>query len=149
MKLIVQNGTDQTAYYWSLARATPDCPNWIARWFLYHKFRYRDGRNRNIKADNRDTTPYKSATTSHYHHDHRHSHHSYHSHHRPTNSHSSYFPNTSMNAGMYFSLHLPQAEIKGWCLCETYARRNSCIKHLLHSSFDTSQGAKPVCWRFF
>ncbi|TGO67464.1 hypothetical protein BOTNAR_0041g00010 [Botryotinia narcissicola] len=43
MKLIVQNGTDQTAYYWNLAKPTVDCPNWIARWFLYHKFRYRDG----------------------------------------------------------------------------------------------------------
>ncbi|KAB8304243.1 hypothetical protein EYC80_003660 [Monilinia laxa] len=106
MELIVQNGTDQTAYYWSLARPTPDCPNWIARWFLYHKFRYRDGRNRNIKADHRDTVPYNSATTLHHHaHNHRHSHHSHHSYHRQIHqaednySHSSYYSGASMNAG--------------------------------------------------
>ncbi|KAM0304126.1 hypothetical protein ACHAO8_011398 [Botrytis cinerea] len=42
MELIAQNATDQTAYYWGLARPTLDCPNWISRWFLYHRFRYRD-----------------------------------------------------------------------------------------------------------
>ncbi|KAI9648257.1 hypothetical protein NHQ30_002889 [Ciborinia camelliae] len=106
MKLIVENGTDQTAYYWSLAKPTPDCPNWIARWFLYHKFRYRDGRNRNVKADNRDTVPFNLVAPSHNHHNnHRHSHHSYHPHHRQARqaedhySHSSYYSGTSMNAG--------------------------------------------------
>lgn len=110
MELIVQNGTDQTAYYWSLARPTPDCPNWIARWFLYHKFRYRDGRNRNIKADHRDTVPCSAATTLHHHnHNHRHSHHSHHSYHRQIHQvednycHSSYYTGASVNAGMYGS----------------------------------------------
>ncbi|KAF7863990.1 hypothetical protein EAF04_006955 [Stromatinia cepivora] len=106
MRLIVQNGTDQTAYYWSLARPTSDCPNWIARWFLYHKFRYRDGRNRNIKADSRDAVPYNSATSSHHHHhNHRTSHHSYHTQRRQAHeveehySHSSYYSGVSINAG--------------------------------------------------
>jgi len=40
-------GGDQcTNYYWSLASQQDNCPNWIARWFLYHKFRHSDGRNR-------------------------------------------------------------------------------------------------------
>ncbi|KAL3426685.1 hypothetical protein PVAG01_00194 [Phlyctema vagabunda] len=44
---ITQTTDQHTSYYWNLAVPTEDCPNWIARWFLYHKFRYRDGRNRN------------------------------------------------------------------------------------------------------
>ncbi|RDW57013.1 hypothetical protein BP6252_13931 [Coleophoma cylindrospora] len=40
------SGDPHTSYYWMLAIPTEDCLNWIARWFLYHKFRYRDGRNR-------------------------------------------------------------------------------------------------------
>ncbi|RDW65015.1 hypothetical protein BP6252_10666 [Coleophoma cylindrospora] len=44
---IANSGDSHTSYYWKLAVSTEDCPNWIARWFLYHKFRYRDGRNRN------------------------------------------------------------------------------------------------------
>ncbi|KAF7960787.1 hypothetical protein EAE96_000460 [Botrytis aclada] len=107
MKLIVQNGTDQTAYYWNLAKPTLDCPNWIARWFLYHKFRYRDGRNRNFRADSRDTASYNSTTPSHHsHHSHHNSHHSYPSRHRHVQvqvdeqySHSSYYSSASMNAG--------------------------------------------------
>jgi len=35
-----------TSYYWVLAAPKEGCPNWIARWFLYHVFRYRDGRNK-------------------------------------------------------------------------------------------------------
>ncbi|TEY85217.1 hypothetical protein BOTCAL_0015g00040 [Botryotinia calthae] len=105
MKLIVQNGTDQTTYYWNLAKPTLGCPNWIARWFLYHKFRYRDGRNRNIRADSRDTAPYDSTTPSHDHHQsHFHSHRSYPSHNRHVRvdeqySHSSCYSSASMNAG--------------------------------------------------
>lgn len=51
MQIISENGDEYTAYYWSLASPTSDCPNWIAKWFLYHKFRYRDGRNRNAVKD--------------------------------------------------------------------------------------------------
>ncbi|TVY27206.1 hypothetical protein LHYA1_G004665 [Lachnellula hyalina] len=52
MKLIAKSGDAQTSYYWNLAGSSPDeCPNWIARWFLYHKFRYRDGRNRNLPSN--------------------------------------------------------------------------------------------------
>lgn len=47
MEEINRGGDSITSYYWGLAVPTEDCPNWIARWFLYHKFRYRDGRNRN------------------------------------------------------------------------------------------------------
>ena len=47
MARIAESGDAHTNYYWNLAVPTEDCPNWIARWFLYHKFRYRDGRNRN------------------------------------------------------------------------------------------------------
>ncbi|CZR67864.1 uncharacterized protein PAC_17763 [Phialocephala subalpina] len=46
MKAICNGGDQYTDYYWRLAAPDSDgCPNWIARWFLYHKFRYRDGRN--------------------------------------------------------------------------------------------------------
>lgn len=48
---IAQSGDAHTSYYWNLAAPTEDCSNWIARWFLYHKFRYRDGRNRNSAKD--------------------------------------------------------------------------------------------------
>lgn len=44
---IAASGDIDTSYIWSLAEPTDHCPNWIARWFLYHKFRYRDGRNKN------------------------------------------------------------------------------------------------------
>ncbi|KAF4634626.1 hypothetical protein G7Y89_g3483 [Cudoniella acicularis] len=61
MQRIAQSGDQYTAYYWNLAAPTDDCPNWIARWFLYHKFRYRDGRNRNpAKSD-------EGALSSHHH----------------------------------------------------------------------------------
>ncbi|KAF7888216.1 uncharacterized protein EAF02_002757 [Botrytis sinoallii] len=134
MKLIVQNGTDQTAYYWNLAKPTPDCPNWIARWFLYHKFRYRDGRNRNIRADSRDTAPYNPKPPSHHHHNnYRHSHHSYPSHHRNVQvdeqySHSSYYSSASMNTGMCNGFYPPKLSTKAgskemmsvWNVCAPY-----------------------------
>ncbi|KAH8819940.1 hypothetical protein F5884DRAFT_661813 [Xylogone sp. PMI_703] len=51
---IAQGGNEYTSYYWNLATPTPDCPNWIARWFLYHKFRYRDGRNKGKSERNKE-----------------------------------------------------------------------------------------------
>lgn len=52
MARIAESGDPHTSWYWKLATPTEDCPNWIARWFLYHKFRYRDGRNRNpVRGD--------------------------------------------------------------------------------------------------
>ncbi|KAH8746658.1 hypothetical protein BGZ57DRAFT_185552 [Hyaloscypha finlandica] len=63
MSRIAQSGNPHTQWYWDLAVKTPDCPNWIARWFLYHKFRYRDGRNRN---------PAKNSGSGKHHHSHRH-----------------------------------------------------------------------------
>ncbi|TAQ84454.1 hypothetical protein B7494_g7221 [Chlorociboria aeruginascens] len=62
--------SEHTAYYWDLAGpSTDDCPNWIARWFLYHKFRYRDGRNRTVCSEG--CTHAHSAGGAKYHH-HRH-----------------------------------------------------------------------------
>ena len=64
MGRIAKSGDAQTGYYWNLA--TPGaggCPNWIAKWFLYHKFRYRDGRKKNSK-DNK-------CEEDHHHHHHR------------------------------------------------------------------------------
>jgi hypothetical protein len=48
MKYLAEAGSAETRQYWELADESNSdgCPNWIARWFLYHKFRYRDGRNR-------------------------------------------------------------------------------------------------------
>jgi hypothetical protein len=60
MERIAQSENLQTQCIWSLAAPTSDCPNWIARWFLYHKFRYRDRRNRNHAKS--------SGTEKHHHH---------------------------------------------------------------------------------
>jgi hypothetical protein len=46
MVQLSEGGTAKTQGYWDLAVETENCPNWIAKWFLYHKFRYRDGRNK-------------------------------------------------------------------------------------------------------
>jgi len=43
---IVGQASYETSGYWALAEPTAGCENWIAKWFLYHKFRYRDGRSR-------------------------------------------------------------------------------------------------------
>ncbi|RDW88433.1 hypothetical protein BP6252_00465 [Coleophoma cylindrospora] len=56
MLRIVQSGTAITSYYWNLATPTEECPNWIARWFLYHKFRYRDGRNKRTTRCNQGSS---------------------------------------------------------------------------------------------
>lgn len=45
------SGDDETSYYWNLSLVSDQSENWIAKWFLYHKFRYRDGRNRKSKPD--------------------------------------------------------------------------------------------------
>ena len=50
MAMIAQRGNQYTAYYWDLGASRGNNPNWVAKWFLYHKFRYRDGRNRTQKA---------------------------------------------------------------------------------------------------
>ncbi|PBP18384.1 hypothetical protein BUE80_DR010935 [Diplocarpon rosae] len=49
MKEIICNGDPYTQYYWDIGRSDG---NWVAKWFLYHKFRYRDGRNRSHQHDN-------------------------------------------------------------------------------------------------
>ncbi|RDW68266.1 hypothetical protein BP5796_08923 [Coleophoma crateriformis] len=67
---IAKGGDSHTSYYWRLAASTEDCPNWIARWFLYHKFRYRDGRNRNatrkesLRPSEKPGSKQSSSTTS-------------------------------------------------------------------------------------
>lgn len=55
MRKIAEGSSEHTSYYWNLSEPTDDCPNWIAKWFLYHKFRYRDGRNRNPIKDSDST----------------------------------------------------------------------------------------------
>ena len=107
MQAIAQSGDEHTSYYWNLATPTDDCPNWIARWFLYHKFRYRDGRNRNASKTD-DTTP------SHHHHSSRHLHRGHSS---PSAQDSSgyypaatsNYPTGSMTSGVYLvlSIHTP------------------------------------------
>jgi hypothetical protein len=112
MMLIAQSGNNQTKYYWDLAAPTPDCPNWIARWFLYHKFRYRDGRNRN---------PAKSSGSSKHHNSHAHGHgHGSNSRHRHTHhsvageeheeyydQQEDYYGEESMTSGVYAALKVP------------------------------------------
>lgn len=49
MALIVQSTNPSTQHYWNLALPQKDCDNWLARWFLYHKCRHRDGRNREAR----------------------------------------------------------------------------------------------------
>jgi hypothetical protein len=58
VKRIVRSKNPLTQCTWSLAALTSE--NWIAQWFLYHKFRYRDGRNRNHTKS--------SGTRKHHHH---------------------------------------------------------------------------------
>jgi hypothetical protein len=65
---IARNGTEHTSYYWNLAGPTEDCSNWLATWFLYHKFRYRDGRNRNAVKDEGSYS--HSSISKHSHHKH-------------------------------------------------------------------------------
>jgi len=98
MRRIAQSGNPHTQWYWDLATATDDCPNWIARWFLYHKFRYRDGRNRN---------PTKSAGSGKHHHSHGHGSSSRHHHKHRSEEHEEYYdeqpeyyPEESMTSGM-------------------------------------------------
>lgn len=49
MLILSHSGDDHTSSFWERADESNSegCPNWIAKWFLYHKFRYRDRRNRN------------------------------------------------------------------------------------------------------
>lgn len=42
----------RTAPYWALGNNPMTENNWIAIWFIYHKFRYRDGRNRSRDSKN-------------------------------------------------------------------------------------------------
>jgi len=67
MEKIARSGDAHIRFYWDLAVPTADCPNWIARWFLYHKFRYRDGRNRNpsskAEGSSRTSRRYHTAGT--------------------------------------------------------------------------------------
>jgi hypothetical protein len=68
MSRIARGGDQYTSYYWNLAPyGAGDCPNWIARWFLYHKFRYRDGRNRNLTKDE-GKSDHGTSSKHHHHH---------------------------------------------------------------------------------
>ncbi|PMD34927.1 hypothetical protein L207DRAFT_437196 [Hyaloscypha variabilis F] len=98
MRRIAQSGNPHTQWYWRLATETDDCPNWIARWFLYHKFRYRDGRNRN---------PTKSSGSGKHHHSHGHGNSSRHQHKQRSEENEEYYeeqpeyyPEESMTSGL-------------------------------------------------
>jgi hypothetical protein len=97
-----QSGNPQTQCVWSLAAPTPDCLNWIARWFLYHKFRYRDGRNRN---------PAKSSGTGKHYYSHGHRDSSKHYYYQ-SEEHEDYYEHEShltesMTLGVYTALNSP------------------------------------------
>jgi hypothetical protein len=98
MKMIAAHGTEHTSYYWKLGDSTVvgDCPNWIARWFLYHKFRYRDGRNRNqIK----EYSPNHSHHTS--------SHHSHHTRGESSQQYEVYQDNTYHSGSPTYGVYVP------------------------------------------
>lgn len=93
MKAISRGGDMYTDYYWRLAAETDDCPNWIARWFLYHKFRYRDGRNR--------THPKSSDERKHHHDSKQGRHHKSRGHHQSSEyAEEDYYEEGSMAAGV-------------------------------------------------
>ena len=48
MELLCKGDTVRTSDYWNLARPTSECPNWIARWFLYHAFLAREEMNKQV-----------------------------------------------------------------------------------------------------
>lgn len=66
MALLARSGDSQTSNFWDLAASstTDTCPNWIARWFLYHKFRYRDGRNKGRDGDRRSSSRHPTSSRS-------------------------------------------------------------------------------------
>ncbi|KAG9247896.1 hypothetical protein BJ878DRAFT_401505, partial [Calycina marina] len=45
IRVIAEGRESATSYYWQQASETNDCLNWIAKRFLYKKFRYNDGSN--------------------------------------------------------------------------------------------------------
>jgi hypothetical protein len=114
MRRIAHSGNPHTQWYWDLAVKTSDCPNWIARWFLYHKFRYRDGRNRN---------PAKGSGSGKHHHSHGHGSSLRHHHkHRleeqeqDYDEQEEYYPEESMTPGMsscfvFFRLIVPKKKL--------------------------------------
>ncbi|TGO37895.1 hypothetical protein BHYA_0086g00100 [Botrytis hyacinthi] len=65
MEFLDAGGTDRTSSYWSLARPFPECPNWIAEWFLYRSFLNREQRNRNVDDTNNTPLPGVSSRYSH------------------------------------------------------------------------------------
>jgi hypothetical protein len=70
MSRIARGGDQYTNYYWNLAPfGAAECPNWIARWFLYHKFRYRDGRNRNLTKGEDEGKSHHGSSSKYYHRD--------------------------------------------------------------------------------
>ena len=51
---LARSRDSRTAPYWELGNSSTSDSNWIAIWFIYHKFRYRDGRNRSRDPKKRD-----------------------------------------------------------------------------------------------
>ncbi|KAL2070016.1 hypothetical protein VTL71DRAFT_14696 [Oculimacula yallundae] len=65
MTMIAQGGDQYTTYYWDLGSTSGNTPNWVAKWFLYHKFRYRDGRNRSQKSGEKHRDKHGSSKHTH------------------------------------------------------------------------------------
>lgn len=65
---LAQSGDAHTSAYWAMGneRTADGCPNWIARWFLYHKFRYRDGRNRGKESKSQKSGASSKGRTKHH-----------------------------------------------------------------------------------
>lgn len=51
-----------TSVYWQMGVTPSNVNNWVAIWFLYHKFRYRDGRNRSKDSKKGTKNPCKSGS---------------------------------------------------------------------------------------
>ncbi|KAH7346895.1 hypothetical protein BKA65DRAFT_382883, partial [Rhexocercosporidium sp. MPI-PUGE-AT-0058] len=65
MAMIVQGGGQYTEYFWKIGATEDNNPNWVAKWFLYHKFRYRDGRNRAQKCGEKHHDKHSSSKHKH------------------------------------------------------------------------------------
>ncbi|KUJ15168.1 uncharacterized protein LY89DRAFT_105613 [Mollisia scopiformis] len=97
MEAIGKGGDEYTDYYWRLAAPAVDCPNWIARWFLYHKFRYRDGRNRTHQRGSHNSDRRYHTDSGHGRHHRSRGHH----HSSDYANQDDYYEEGLMNAGMY------------------------------------------------
>ncbi len=108
MAHLSQTGDQYTQYYWNLAASTAEAPNWIAKWFLYHKFRYRDGRNRTHVKGSEDKKHHDSKQGKH-HKSRGHQSNEY-------ASQDDYYQERSMTAGvLYLAVHIVRCSSESGC----------------------------------